>query len=194
MSFSFFVFVFLPILELVTFILVGREIGWGDTLLLTLTPSLLGVVLTRSRWIRTHGLAAAARSNSGAGDGLSPALHQILAYLGGILLIFPGFLTDLAGLVLLFPFGRRGLYRIMTKWFFRGQTANSFFSFGANPLFHSFFFGDGGGFSSTGAPQTDDSPFYDAEFAERGDGSPAHLNDDDGGDVIDVDFTVRREK
>lgn len=177
MSFSFFVFIILPILELTVFVLVGKTIGWGETLLLTLTTSLAGILLTRSRSIRSGNLAAAMRSSPGAANDLPPGLHPILAFLGGILLIFPGFVTDLIGAALLFPFGRRLMNRLFRRLFVRGNSGGFSFPFGANPFF--------GGFCHDAGPdgrRTSDSVF-DAEVR-----TPQNYDD---GDVIDVDFTVR---
>lgn len=96
-------FLALPLLELVLLIAVGRAIGVLATLALLAAGALAGgTILYRAG-------ARAARRFSG-GDGLAaPAAAAALLVPAGLLLLLPGFLSDLAGLVLLVPAVRRAL-------------------------------------------------------------------------------------
>lgn len=93
--------------EIFVFGLVTAAIGLGGAILVTLLTSLLGAVL-----LRRLGRTARQELRAVLKDGvirLTPrALESgILAALGGVLLILPGFLSDCVGLALLAPTMRR---------------------------------------------------------------------------------------
>src|SRR5262249_44626238 len=95
----------LPAAEVAAFLLVAALIGWLAAAILLVAPSLVGVMLRR----RSGGELARFRA-AFARDGLR-ALHLespgAAALLGGILLLFPGFITDILGAGLLVPPLRR---------------------------------------------------------------------------------------
>lgn len=98
-----------PIAEIATFMWVGSRIGVGMTLLLVVASAVVGIWL-----VRTQGFATAARVQAMIARGESPALGMLegLALLAaGILLVIPGFLTDIAAFVLLIPPLRRTIIR-----------------------------------------------------------------------------------
>jgi UPF0716 protein FxsA len=100
--------ILLPAAEIVAFILVALAVGWLWALGLFLLTTVIGAfVLKRSArrdlerlrgMISRDGLGAVALDSPGVGS---------LA--GGILLVFPGFITDIAGALLLVPAIRRRL-------------------------------------------------------------------------------------
>ena len=75
-----------PILELYVGSLVADQIGLGPTLLAVLAAAILGVWVIRVGWRRRPRGADTA-----------------LLVLAGLLLLFPGFITDALGLLLLLP-------------------------------------------------------------------------------------------
>jgi UPF0716 protein FxsA len=92
---------FLPLAELFVIVQVASWIGALPTILLLVGLSVVGVVLVQRTglglWQRTRRqLAAGERPGATGVDGL-------LALLGAVLLAVPGFLTAIAGLVLLVP-------------------------------------------------------------------------------------------
>ena len=90
--------------EVVVFVLVAEAIGFGDAVLLTLLASVLGVLRMRRLGATAFG---AVRGLAGRERGREEAfLDGGLEALGAALLIVPGFLTDLLGLLLLAPSGR----------------------------------------------------------------------------------------
>ncbi len=100
----------LPILEIVGFIQVGDWIGAGPTIGLLLLSAMLGVFLVRHR-----GLASLTRAQTAAAQGQAPigaVLDGFCEVAAGILLIIPGFLSDLFGLILLI----RPLRRVVGRW------------------------------------------------------------------------------
>ena len=96
----------LPAAELLAFLLIAALIGWWWAAGLFIATSIVGVLL-----LRRFGRADLDRLRSAfARDGIR-ALHLetpgMATMLGGILLIFPGFITDLLGAALLLPTVRR---------------------------------------------------------------------------------------
>ena len=94
-------FVVVPIAELYVIIQVGQAIGVWWTIGLLIADSVLGSVLMRSQ-----GRAAWRRFNEAIRAGRVPAREVIdgtLVIFGGALLLTPGFLTDILGLILLLP-------------------------------------------------------------------------------------------
>jgi UPF0716 protein FxsA len=98
----------LPVLELATIIIVGRAVGLFGTLLLLAAGAVAGVVV-----LRRVGAAAARRVIQRPGE--LPVLARpappgtALLVPAGLLLIVPGFLSDVVGLVLLVPPVRRAV-------------------------------------------------------------------------------------
>ncbi len=93
------------VVEIVLLILVVKQIGGAATLLLVLATSLLGAFL-----LRTEGLRAWRRFRSSQAAGLRPGdevSRGLAGVTGAFLLLLPGFLTDVVGLVLVSPPGRR---------------------------------------------------------------------------------------
>jgi UPF0716 family protein affecting phage T7 exclusion len=90
-----------PILELLVFIEVARTIGLLLAALLVLATSVLGVQL-----LRLQGRAAIDRATLAMSQRRAPgrgAIDELLRFLGGVLLVIPGFVTDLLGGLLLLP-------------------------------------------------------------------------------------------
>lgn len=97
-----------PVAEIAVFLIVVGQIGWLATIALTILTSLAGVGV-----IRAAGRARVARFRGAMGDGFVTGFEAsgggFLMVLAGILLVLPGFLTDIAGAVLLLPVVRRRL-------------------------------------------------------------------------------------
>ena len=98
----------LPVAEVVTFLLVAALIGWFWAAALFMGTSVAGVLLLRRSGRNDLDRFRAAFAQ----DGIR-AVHLespgVAAMLGGILLVFPGFITDLLGAALLVPPLRRWL-------------------------------------------------------------------------------------
>ncbi len=95
----------LVIAEIAVFVLVAKEIGTIFAVLLVLVTSALGAWLLRREGVRAwRALRTTAGSGQPVGTGATSGLVGLLA---ALLLLVPGFLTDLAGLALLIPPVRR---------------------------------------------------------------------------------------
>ncbi|HET9633640.1 MAG TPA: FxsA family protein [Terrabacter sp.] len=94
----------LPILEIVVIVAVGQWIGGWPTFLLIVATSLLGAWL-----IRREGGRAWRELQQAVRSGRMPAREiadGIVVLAGGTLLVLPGFITDVVGLLLVLPFTR----------------------------------------------------------------------------------------
>jgi UPF0716 protein FxsA len=105
------IFIAVPIAELAVLIQVGQEIGVWWTIAILVADSILGSLLMRSQ-----GRAVWRRFNAALQAGRAPAREVadgVLVIFGGALLLTPGFLTDVLGLLLLLPPSRaviRGVF------------------------------------------------------------------------------------
>ncbi len=95
------IFIVVPLAELYVIIQVGGAIGVVPTLVLLLADALLGSML-----LRHQGRAAWVRFNRALAENRMPhkeVFDGVLIIFGGALLITPGFITDIFGLILLIP-------------------------------------------------------------------------------------------
>ena len=91
----------LPLLEIAGFVIVGREVGALATVALVILSSLAGMLLLRHQGF---GVMARVRAEMDAGRDPSRQLaHGAMIVLAAILLIIPGFITDIFALLLLLP-------------------------------------------------------------------------------------------
>jgi UPF0716 protein FxsA len=102
-----------PIAELFVAIEVARAIGVLETILLLILSWPLGI------WaVRAQGAAAWRRLTVSMAERRAPGpelLDGALVLLGGLLLVVPGFLTDVIGLVLLFPPTRAAVRPLLAR-------------------------------------------------------------------------------
>jgi UPF0716 protein FxsA len=108
-----------PLLELFVFIEVGRTIGWLPAFVLLIGTSLFGI-----QTLRLEGRAALARVSLAMSERRAPARAAIdgaLGFLGGVLLVVPGFVTDAIGILLLLPASRR----LVRRWISRHYAARA---------------------------------------------------------------------
>jgi UPF0716 protein FxsA len=106
-------FVLLPAAEIATFILVGEQIGVIPTILLTFATAIAGAALMRHQGLGTLAklraeLDAGRMPGRTLGDGA-----MILA--AGMLLLVPGFLTDILGLLLFVPAIREAVWWFLSR-------------------------------------------------------------------------------
>jgi UPF0716 protein FxsA len=105
-------FLVVPLLELWVLIQVGRAIGVGWTLLLLVADSVLGTWL-----IKREGTKAYAALRDALGSGRLPhreLADGVLIVLAGALMLSPGFVTDVFGVLLLLPVTRPIGRRVLT--------------------------------------------------------------------------------
>lgn len=99
------IFVGLPLFELYWLIEVGQEIGALPTILLTVVTAVVGGAL-----VRYQGFSTLMRVQHALERGEVPALEMVEGFillLCGLLLLLPGFFTDILGFLALIPPLRR---------------------------------------------------------------------------------------
>jgi UPF0716 protein FxsA len=102
-----------PVVEVFVFIEVGLAVGWTVATVLLVGTSLLGVAL-----LRVQGRSALRRVSLAVSEGRpagGAALDGALGFLGCILLVVPGFVTDALGALLLFLPARAFLRRWVSR-------------------------------------------------------------------------------
>lgn len=103
----------LALAEIVVFVLVAHWIGLGATILLTLLTSALGWSLVARQGMRALSeLRDRARTRQPAGRQLGDAG---LVAAGGALMLLPGFVGDVLGLLCLLPVTRRPLRALLAR-------------------------------------------------------------------------------
>jgi UPF0716 protein FxsA len=111
-------FIVVPIAELYVIVQVGQAIGIWPTLALLLADALLGSFL-----LKHQGRGAWRRFNEALAQGRFPGrevVDGLLIVVGGTLLLAPGFITDIAGLILLIP-PTRAIVRSVLRRFTIGR-------------------------------------------------------------------------
>src|SRR5829696_6201476 len=106
-------FIVVPIAELALLIQVGQAIGVWWTVLLLVADAVLGSWLLRSQ-----GRLAWRRFNQALAEARVPhreVVDGVLVIFGGVLLLTPGFITDIMGLLFLFPPTRVVLRRLLVR-------------------------------------------------------------------------------
>jgi UPF0716 protein FxsA len=106
-------FIAVPIAELAVIIQIGQEIGVWWTIAILVADSVLGSLLMRSQ-----GRAVWRRFNEALRAGRAPAREVadgVLVIFGGALLLTPGFITDVFGLLFLLPPTRAVIRRVFLR-------------------------------------------------------------------------------
>lgn len=108
-------FTLIPVFELYLLIKVGTVIGGLNTILLVIISGFLGAWLAR-----LEGMNTLLKLRMNLQQGLMPAeelLDAVIIFIAGVVLITPGFITDMMGLLLLWPVTRNKLKRVLRKKF-----------------------------------------------------------------------------
>jgi UPF0716 protein FxsA len=106
-------FVIVPLAELWAIVQVGHAIGYLDTFGLLILTSLAGGWL-----MKREGLAVLKRAQAAVDRGQVPGkelIDGVLILAGGALMLVPGFITDVIGLLLLLPPVRAGLRAVVRR-------------------------------------------------------------------------------
>ena len=96
--------ILVPVIEIFLFIKIGSQIGAITTLLLIFTTAIVGVYYAKYEGLNTlkSGFAQISKNKAPTREMISGAAIAIAA----LLLIIPGFATDIFGFLILFPFTR----------------------------------------------------------------------------------------
>ena len=105
--------ILIPIIEIYLFIKIGSQIGALTTILLIFITAIVGIYYAKYEGLNTLKSAFIQISKNEA-----PAYEMISGTaiaLGALMLIIPGFATDLFGFLVIFPFTRKILLKNFTK-------------------------------------------------------------------------------
>ena len=114
-------FTVLPALELAILIRVGAYIGVGNTLSMIILTGIAGASLARYQ-----GFTVMRNIQNSLNKGEMPTnemLDGLMIFCGGVVLLTPGFITDLLGFFLLIPL-TRSLIKLWVKKNIQNMTAN----------------------------------------------------------------------
>ena len=114
MLFFFTIFISVPLIEIFLFIKVGEIIGSLQTILLVVLTAIIGGILIKKEGIKALNSLKYSRINEpnniikAIGDGL-------FIFVSGVLLLTPGFATDILGFILFFKFFRNIILKMILK-------------------------------------------------------------------------------
>ena len=103
----------IPLIEIYLFIKIGSQIGALNTISLILITAVIGIYYARYEGLNTlkSGLSQIISNKLPVYEIISGAT---LAF-ASLLLIFPGFATDIIGFLLIFPFTRKLLFNLFSN-------------------------------------------------------------------------------
>ena len=103
----------IPLIEIYLFIKIGSQIGAFNTISLILITAVIGIYYARYEGLNTlkSGLSQIISNKLPVYEIISGAT---LAF-ASLLLIFPGFATDIIGFLLIFPFTRKFLFNLFSN-------------------------------------------------------------------------------
>ncbi len=107
--------ILVPIIEIYLFIKIGAEIGAFNTISLIFITAVIGIFYAKYEGLNTlkSGVSQLIRNEVPAYEIISGAAIAFAA----LLLIIPGFATDLIGFLLIFPFSRKLFFGGISKKF-----------------------------------------------------------------------------
>ncbi len=111
-------FTVVPLIEFNLLLWVGGMVGFWPTVALVVATGAIGAALAKREGFRVMRAWQTALA-----EGRKPAdgvVSGLLVLVGGVLLVTPGVLTDLFGLMLLIPWTRRGLAALILQRLERG--------------------------------------------------------------------------
>jgi len=105
--------ILIPIVEIYLFIKIGSQIGALTTILLIFTTAIVGVYYAKYEGLNTlkSGFIQLSRRETPAYEIISGAAIAIAA----LLLIIPGFATDILGFLIIFPITRKLIFKKFAK-------------------------------------------------------------------------------
>ena len=111
--------ILIPILEIYLFIKIGSQIGAFTTISLIFFTAIVGVFYARYEGLNTlkSGVSQLYKNQMPLFELMSGAALAVAA----VLLILPGFATDILGFLIIFPLTRKLIFKLVTK---KGKNKN----------------------------------------------------------------------
>ncbi|UCD83852.1 MAG: FxsA family protein [Deltaproteobacteria bacterium] len=117
------IFTLVPLIELYLLIKIGVHFGAANTILLVVGTGVVGAYLAKMQGIRTVN-----KIRSNLSEGILPAeemIDALLIFIAGVVLLTPGVITDLCGLLILIPSTRLLFKRWLRRQFDRMITSRT---------------------------------------------------------------------
>ena len=117
--------ILVPIIEIFLLIKIGAQIGAITTILLIFTTAIIGIYYAKYEGLNTlkSGFLQLSKNEAPTYEIISGAVIAFAA----ILLIIPGFATDILGFLLIFPITRKMIFKIFGKKFNNKKSQNKDF-------------------------------------------------------------------
>ena len=108
-----------PLIEIYLFIQIGGQIGAFNTILIILLTAVVGIYFVRLQGLNTlrSGVTQLYRNQIPIYEMMSGAALAVAA----LLLIIPGFATDVLGFLLILPFTRNLIFKYLGKKYKKGS-------------------------------------------------------------------------
>tara|TARA_B100000963_G_scaffold107389_1_gene93388 strand:- start:8071 stop:8475 length:405 start_codon:yes stop_codon:yes gene_type:complete len=105
------IILFVPLLEIYLFIEIGGQIGAFNTILIILSTAIIGIYFVRLQGLSTlkSGVAQIYKNEIPVYEMMSGAALAVAA----VLLIIPGFATDIFGFLLILPMTRNLIFKFL---------------------------------------------------------------------------------
>ena len=115
MNSIFLLIILIPIIEIYLLIKIGAQIGALTTIILIFTTAVIGVYYAKYEGLNTlkSGFIQISKNQPPAYEMISGAAIALAA----LLLIVPGFITDVLGFLLIFPLSRKFIFNRIVKKF-----------------------------------------------------------------------------
>ena len=112
----------IPLIEIYLFIKVGSQIGALNTILLILSTAIVGIWYARYEGFNTlkSGMSQLVKNELPLYEIISGAAIAFAA----LLLILPGFATDVLGILLVFPYSRKLFIKYFSKNYYKNKKSN----------------------------------------------------------------------
>ena len=125
MNSIFLALILIPVIEIYLLIKIGSQIGAISTIFLIFVTAIVGVYYAKYEGLNTlkSGFLQLSKNQTPTFEMLSGAAIALAA----LLLIIPGFFTDIIGFLLIFPISRKLIFNFLSKRFSHSKSQNNNF-------------------------------------------------------------------
>ena len=125
MNSIFLALILIPVIEIYLLIKIGSQIGAISTIFLIFVTAIVGVYYAKYEGLNTlkSGFLQLSKNQTPTFEMLSGAAIALAA----LLLIIPGFFSDIIGFLLIFPISRKLLFNFLSKRFSHSKSRNNNF-------------------------------------------------------------------
>lgn len=159
-------FTLVPAVEIYLIFTVGTKIGAFNTVMIIITTGILGAALAKSQGLQIiHEIQNKMNQGQLPGDQI---IQGLMVFAGGLLLLTPGFMTDIFGFLLVLP-GPRHIMMVFIKKaigksiHFKNQHGNQFYFFQSRAYTKS----SGNEDTIEDVANSNSTDVYEAEFTKK---------------------------